>query len=83
MSSNSMTETMVDFWQVGIEGILRRRNCELIINYLLVIILLQTMSRKNSDPSGANPMLYDPLQDGGIGETSKMKQYIAASIGEF
>lgn len=41
------------------------------------------MSRKNSDPSGANPMLYDPLQDGGIGETSKMKQYIAASIGEF
>lgn len=41
----------------------------------------QTMSRKNSDPNGANPMLYDPLQDG-IGETSKMRQFLAATIGK-
>ena len=43
---------------------------------------LQTMSRKNSDPNGANPMLYDPLQDGGIGETSKARQFVAATVGK-
>lgn len=42
---------------------------------------LQTMSRKNSDPNGANPMLYDPLQDG-IGETSKIRQFLAATVGK-
>lgn len=40
------------------------------------------MSRKNSDPNGANPMLYDPLQDGGIGETSKARQFVAATVGK-
>lgn len=40
------------------------------------------MSRKNSDPNnGANPMLYDPLQEG-IGETSKLRQFVAATVGK-
>lgn len=40
------------------------------------------MSRKNSDPNnGANPMLYDPLQEG-IGETSKVRQFFAATVGK-
>lgn len=42
---------------------------------------LQTMSRKNSDQNGANPMLYDPLE-GGLGETSKVRQFLAATVGE-
>lgn len=42
----------------------------------------QTMSRKNSDANnGANPMLYDPLQEG-IGETSKSRQFFAATVGK-
>lgn len=40
------------------------------------------MSRKNSDTNGANPMLYDPLQEGGIGETSKIRQFMAATVGK-
>lgn len=40
------------------------------------------MSRKNSDTNGANPMLYDPLQEGGIGETSKFRQFMAATVGK-
>lgn len=34
------------------------------------------------DTNGANPMLYDPLQDVNIGETSKIRQFMAATVGE-
>uniref|UniRef100_A0A1B0CHC9 Major facilitator superfamily (MFS) profile domain-containing protein n=3 Tax=Lutzomyia longipalpis TaxID=7200 RepID=A0A1B0CHC9_LUTLO len=37
------------------------------------------MSQKEDDPNSANPMLYDPIQDG-IGTTRKLMQFIAATI---
>ncbi|XP_055678976.1 facilitated trehalose transporter Tret1 isoform X1 [Lutzomyia longipalpis] len=39
----------------------------------------QNMSQKEDDPNSANPMLYDPIQDG-IGTTRKLMQFIAATI---
>lgn len=38
------------------------------------------MSQKEEDPSSANPMLYDPIQDG-IGTTRKAMQFVAATLG--
>lgn len=52
------------------------------VTFVSVLLFLQTMSRKNSDSNGANPMLYDPLQEGGIGETSKFRQFMAATVGK-
>lgn len=75
-------ETFRDDEQEIVEDNAMKASDQLYNFHRVFCVSSQTMSRKNSDTNGANPMLYDPLQEGGIGETNKIRQFMAATVGK-